>query len=173
MMWRRTSEPLQCFVELVLKAVLALSMGAFALLAGYSNILDPNVNGQFVQHVLSMDTFESWFDPTAFQDRAITSQAAQTVFYFLIVVGELAAGLLFSIGGVMILSAALFGNSPSFGKAFVVTGAIAAILVWYTGFAVIGAEWFMMWASQWNGQDKAYTFAIFILLSVLYITREE
>ncbi|MCY4049632.1 MAG: DUF2165 domain-containing protein [Hyphomicrobiales bacterium] len=172
-MWRRTSEPLQCFVELILKAVLALSIGAFGLLVGYGNILSPDANWQFVQHVLSMDAFEPWFDPTAFQDRAVTSQSAQTAFYFLIIAGELVAGLLFSIGGMLILNAAIFGNSPSFGKAFVVTGAIAAILVWYTGFAVIGAEWFMMWASQWNGQDKAYTFAIFILLSVLYITREE
>ena len=171
---RRThSEPLQRFAELILKAVIALSIGAFGLLVGYGNIVDYDTNWQFVKHVLAMDSFEDWFDPAVVQARAITSPVVQTIFYFAIILGEMVVGLLFVAGGLLILISAFSENSPSLGKILVVMGAIVAILVWHTGFAVVGAEWFAMWASQWNGQDKAYTFATFILLGVLYITREE
>lgn len=169
----RPSEPLQCFMELILKAVIALSIGLFGLLVGFGNIIDYDTNWQFVQRVLAMDAFEEWFDPAAVQARAITSTNMQIAFYVAIIIGEIVTGLLFFIGGGLILSSAFLQYPPAIGKIFVVAGAIVAILVWYTGFAVIGAEWFVMWASQWNVQDKAYTFAIFILLSVLYITREE
>ena len=172
-MRHRSSEPLQRFVELILKAVIALSIGVFGLLVGFGNIVDYGTNWQFVQHVLAMDAFEEWFDPAVVQARAITSTNVQIAFYVAIIAGEIVTGLLFFAGGALILSSAFFEHPPALGKIFVVAGAIVAILVWYTGFAVIGAEWFAMWASQWNGQDKAYTFATFILLSVLYITREE
>ena len=36
-------------------------------------------------------------------------------------------------------------------------------------FCVIGAEWFSMWVNHWNGQIKSYTFAIFIILTLIYI----
>ena len=172
-MRHRSSEPLQRFVELILKAVIALSIGLFGLLAGFGNIVDPGTNWQSVQHVLAMDAFEDWFDPTVVQARAITSTNVQIAFYVAIIAGEIVTGLLFFAGGSLILSSAFLESSPALGKIFVVAGAIVAILVWYTGFAVVGAEWFVMWASQWNVQDKAYIFSIFILLSVLYITREE
>ena len=173
MMRQGPSEPIQQFVERLLKAVIALSIGMFGLLTGYGNIVDYDANWQFVQHVLAMDAFQDWFDPAVVQGRAVTSEAAQKSFYAAIILGELITGVLFFVGGLLILAAAFSGKSSAPGKIFSVLGAIAAMLVWYTGFAVIGAEWFVMWASNWNGQDKAYTFAIFILLGILYITRPE
>jgi len=160
-------------VERGLKAILALSIGLFGIIVGWTNIVDYQSNWQFVQHVLAMDSFESWFDGSAIAHRAITSEPLQRAFYALIIAGELVAGALFMVGG-LALAVSAFGGMPSAtGKCFAVAGAAVAVLVWYTGFAVIGGEWFAMWASTWDGQTKAYTFATFILLAVLYITRPE
>ncbi len=160
-------------MERALKAVLALSIGLFGLIVGYTNIVDYDSNWQFVRHVLAMDSFEPWFDGSAIQGRAITDEAVQRAFYTLIIAGELVTGALFLLGGVLIGMSAVTGSNPATGKMTAVAGAIVAILVWYTGFAVIGAEWFAMWASTWDGQMKAYTFASFILIAILYITRPE
>jgi predicted small integral membrane protein len=156
-----------------LKAVIALSIGLFGLIVGYTNIVDYDSNWQFVRHVLAMDSFEPWFDASALKHRAITSEPVQRAFYALIITGELVTGVLFAVAGLALAASAIAGRSPSVGKTLAVAGAAVAILVWYTGFAVIGAEWFAMWASTWDGQMKAYTFATFILIAVLYITRPE
>jgi predicted small integral membrane protein len=167
------AEVIQRRAERLLKAVIAGSIGVFGLVVGYTNIVDYDSNWQFVQHVLAMDSFEPWFDGSAIADRAITSEPVQRAFYAGIIAGELVTGALFLLGGLVIGWSALSGSSPAAGKALAVLGGTVAILVWYLGFAVIGAEWFAMWASTWDGQMKAYTFATFILLSVLYITRPE
>lgn len=160
-------------MERLLKSVLALSIGLFGLVVGYTNIVDYDSNWQFVRHVLAMDSFEPWFDGGAIMGRAITDEGIQRAAYTLIIIGELATGALFLLGGLLLARSAIWTTNPATGKAVAVGGAIVAILVWYTGFAVIGAEWFAMWASTWDGQMKAYTFATFILLSILYITRPE
>ncbi len=59
------------------------------------------------------------------------------------------------------------------GKPFYTLGCLVAVLVWYLGFAVIGGEYFAMWASQWNGQMKSYAFVGFILLSLVYVSQAE
>lgn len=160
-------------MELTAKALLALSIGLFGLIVGYTNIVDYDSNWQFVQHVLAMDSFEPWFDGSAIEGRAITSEPIQRVFYTAIIAGELAMGALFLAGGVLIATSVVSGRSPAMGKALVVAGGAMAILIWYTGFAVIGAEWFAMWASEWDGQMKAYTFVTFVLIALIYITRAE
>lgn len=160
-------------MQFVLKAILALSIGLFGLIVGYTNIVDYDSNWQFVSHVLAMDSFESFFDSTSIQDRAITNESVQRAFYTMIIAGELVTGALFAIGGALLAMSAVRGGDATVGKIAVVGGAVVAILIWYTGFAVIGSEWFAMWASTWDGQMKAYTFAGFILLAVLYITQPE
>lgn len=160
-------------MERLLKSVLALSIGLFGLIVGYTNIVDYESNWTFVRHVLAMDAFEPWFDGAAIRGRAITDEGVQRALYTLIILGELATGALFLIGGILIGRSALWITNPSIGKAFAVGGATVGILVWYLGFAVIGAEWFAMWASTWDGQMTAYAFATFILLAILYITRPE
>ncbi len=159
--------------ERLAKGVLALSIGLFGLLVGWTNVVDYDSNWQFVRHVLAMDAFEPWFDGTGIADRAITSEPVQRAFYAAIIAGEFVAGALFAAGGVLLLAGAVRDRAAPVGKALAVLGGTVAVLVWYTGFAVVGGEWFAMWASTWNGQEKAYTFATFILLALLYITRRE
>jgi len=62
-------------------------------------------------------------------------------------------------------------NKPRFvkGQVTYMVGATFAILLWYLGFAVVGGEYFAMWANKMNGQNKAYTFATFILITAIYV----
>lgn len=164
-----------CNVQCLLKSLLALSIGLFGVLAASGNMLDYAMNWQFVQHVLSMDTMEPWFKGDAYKNRAITDQNLQQAIYVLIITGEAIFGVLCSIGGLQMMWGVVTGRLHIFvrGKLWFTLGCIPAVLVWYTGFAVIGGEYFAMWANQWNAQMKAYTFAAFILLSLFYISQAE
>lgn len=157
------------------KSLLVLSLGLFGLLVGLGNVLDYNSNWQFVQHVLAMDAMEAWFDGAALKGRAITDPALQTAAYLAIIASEILFGLLCAFGGVLMLLGTLRRRRPDYvrGKTWFTLGAGLGLLLWFTGFAVIGAEYFAMWASQWNGQTKAYTFAGFILLSLIYVSQPE
>ena len=55
-------------------------------------------------------------------------------------------------------------------KRFAVLGAAVGFTVWFTGFMVVGGEWFAMWQSpSWNGQDAAFRFYVTILLVTIYL----
>ncbi|QUM78489.1 DUF2165 domain-containing protein [Moritella sp. 24] len=150
------------------KVTLSTSISIFCLLVGSDNLINFNANYQFVQHVLSMDAMEPWFDASAFEYRVITNPTFHLISYYVIIFAELLAGTLGLIGSVLM---AKHINNPRFsqGQAFFLLGGTVAISLWYLGFAVIGGEWFSMWANQWNGQMKAYTFATFILISMIYV----
>ncbi|MCD5363679.1 DUF2165 family protein [Chromobacterium aquaticum] len=160
----------QCF-----KSLLALSIALFGLLAASGNMLDYDSNWQFVRHVLAMDSMEPWFGGQALKSRAITDPGWQQAAYLAIIAGELLFGLLCAWGGGQMLRGALCGREDAYlrGKTWFTLGCIPALLVWYTGFAVIGGEYFAMWANQWNGQMKAYAFIGFILLSLVHLSQPE
>lgn len=163
------------YSQQLFKSLLALSIAFFGLLVASGNILDYGSNWQFVQHVLSMDSMAPWFNGQALQGRAITSVTLQKAAYALIILGEFIFGLICAWGGGLMLYATFTTRQERFtrGKAVFTLGCIPALLVWYTGFAVIGGEYFSMWANQWNGQMKAYTFIGFILVSLMYISQAE
>ncbi len=150
------------------KGALGMMVGIFCFLVGYNNIIDFNTNFQFVQHVLSMDAMEPWFNGENLNGRAITNDSFMYIGYWGIILGELTAGVLCIVGAFFMLRN-ICNEKFELGQALFITGGTIAALVWYFGFAVIGAEWFQMWASQWNGQMKAYTFAMFILVTMIYV----
>ena len=156
------------FVHALSKALIAFFVGFFCLIVGYGNIVDYETNFSFVQHVLSMDDMEPFFDGKNIIHRAITSPLWHHIFYNLIILFELLAGIL-CVMGAIIMFINVQKNNFSLGQAFFIGGATIAVAVWYFGFAVVGGEWFAMWANKWNGQMKAYTFSLFIMLSVIYI----
>ena len=150
------------------KCIVAFSVGFFCFIVGLNNILDYNTNLQLVKHVLSMDAMKSWFDGTAIQGRAIVNDTFHHLAYWIIIILELLAGIICLAGSITMVTNI---NTDKFitGKSLYLLGATLAILIWYFGFAVIGAEWFAMWASEWNSQATAYRFSFFILLSMCFI----
>ncbi len=171
----RSAENILRFAQVATKGVLALSIGLFGLLVAGFNIIDYGLNWQFVQHVLAMDAMKPFYQSNSAHWRAITDPRIQTAFYWVIIAGEATVGLLCGLGGLLILAGG-WSSRPrilTLGKAAFCFGCLIALLVWYTGFAVIGSEYFAMWASTWDGQMTAYAFSGFILLSLIYVSKPE
>ena len=153
------------------KTVMVLSLALFALLVAFTNVADYDANWQFVQHVLSMDTT---FQNPAIMDRAVTAPGLQRAAYALIIAGEGVTGVIFLVAGARMLMALAAPGAFARAKRLVHLGAAAGFLVWFTGFMVVGGEWFAMWQSDtWNGQDAAFSFYVTILLVTLYVMQPD
>ena len=138
------------FSKIALLAAVALFMGLIA----FNNITDYGSNFDFVQHVLSMDTT---FPGNQLKWRAIGTPAVHHVFYWTIIAWEALSGLGIAAGALALWrarrqSAAVFNATKS-----LAVGALTAnLILWFTAFLTVGAEWFVMWQSQvWNGQAAA------------------
>jgi len=138
------------FSKISLLAAVALFMGLIA----FNNITDYGSNFDFVQHVLSMDTT---FPGNQLKWRAIGTPAVHHAFYWTIIAWEALSGLGIAAGALALWrarrqSAAVFNATKSLAM-----GALTAnLILWFTAFLTVGAEWFVMWQSQvWNGQAAA------------------
>ncbi len=150
------------------KSIVAFCVGIFCFIVGLNNILDFNTNHQFVKNVLSMVTMQSWFDGEVIRERAIVDDTYHLFAYWMIIIFELLAGVI-CLAGSVTMATNITTDRFITGKSLYLLGSTLAILIWYFGFAVVGAEWFAMWANKWNGQTKAYLFSTFILLSMCFI----
>jgi len=138
------------FSKISLLAAVAFFMGLIA----FNNITDYGSNFDFVQHVLSMDTT---FPGNQLKWRAIGTPAVHHAFYWTIIAWEALSGLGIAAGALALWrarrqSAAVFNATKSLAM-----GALTAnLILWFTAFLTVGAEWFVMWQSQvWNGQAAA------------------
>lgn len=150
------------------KIAMVAGLALFALLVCLNNLVDYGSNFAFVQHVLAMDTT---FPGSALRARAIADPTLHHAAYAAIILGEGLTGLLFSLATVSMLRA-LRAPADAFNRAkrFAVLGAAVGFTVWFTGFMVVGGEWFAMWQSpSWNGQDAAFRFYVTILLVTIYL----
>jgi predicted small integral membrane protein len=154
------------------KLAMVASLAAFAFLVTFDNITDYATNFAFVQHVLSMDTT---FPDNALLYRAITQPWAWHAAYSLIIVAEGLTCACFVAGSIALLRH-LRADAAAFERAkrFAVIGATLAFLVWFTGFMVVGGEWFAMWQSKvWNGQQSAFRFYLTALAVLLFVTQPD
>ena len=68
------------------------------------------------------------------------------------------------------------GSAAAFAaaKRHVHTGALLGFLVWFTGFMVVGGEWFAMWQSKtWNGQEAAFRFYCAVLGVLVFVNQRD
>ncbi|MDA8248753.1 MAG: DUF2165 domain-containing protein [Rhodospirillales bacterium] len=154
------------------KVLMVASLAAFAGVVTFDNVTDYGTNFAFVRHVLSMDTT---FPDNALRRRAIMAPALWHAAYIGIIAGEALTCLAFAAGAVALLRA-LRADAASFARAkrFTVIGAVLAFLLWFTGFMVVGGEWFAMWQSQiWNGQQAAFRFYISALTVLLFVNQPD
>lgn len=162
-------------VSLLTKSVLVLSIGLFGLLVAWTNITAYAINFQFVQQVLTMESLAPWAKVPVLTGRAISDPLLHEAAYALIVLGEFLVGVLCSVGGLLLLLTVFSADDQrlAVAKSFGLAGCGVGIMVWYLGFAVVGAEYFGMWANQWNGQATAYAFSAILLLSMIYLAQPE
>ena len=156
----------------LVKLVMVASFAVFALLVAFDNLLDYGSNYEFVRHVLSMDTT---FPGNALKWRAITQPAAWAIAYWLIILTEAAVGFLLAFATLRLAStlraeARLFNAA----KKYAVLGAGLGFLLWFTGFMVVGGEWFAMWQSKtWNGQEAAFRFYVTLLVVIIFVNQTD
>ena len=154
------------------KIVMVACLAIFCLVVVFTNLTDYGTNFLFVKHVLSMDTT---FPGNALMYRSITSSELWSAAYGLIVAAEAVTGILFLAATIRLwqarhASAAEFNSA----KGLAIAGALAAFLVWFFGFMVIGGEWFVMWQSQtWNGQEAAFRFYITALAVLIFVNQAD
>jgi predicted small integral membrane protein len=156
----------------IAKIVMIASLALFAFVVTFDNITDYDTNFDFVRHVLSMDTI---FPGTTLLYRSMISPALWNFAYWLIILGEGVTSLVLGIAAVALLRH-LRSEGARFNRAkrFVFIGATVGFLVWFSGFMVVGGEWFQMWQSQkWNGQQAAFRFYLTILAVLIFVNQED
>ncbi|WP_428665754.1 DUF2165 family protein [Reyranella sp.] len=156
----------------LVKVAMVVSCALFALLVAFNNFVDYGSNYAFVRHTLSMDTT---FPGNALTGRAITSPAIWTLGYWLIIAAEAVTGLILVFGSLR-LALAVRGPAALFNaaKPVVVLGMGLGFLLWFTGFTVIGGEWFAMWQSkEWNGVPPAFRFYATLLLVLIFVMQPD
>lgn len=156
----------------LVKTAMVASIALFALLVALNNVVDYGSNYEFVRHTLSMDTT---LPGNALMGRAITSPTLWNAAYWSIIAVEAATGIVLALATLR-LAANLRASAARFNsaKTLVVVGVGLGFLLWFTGFMVVGGEWFAMWQSKvWNGQQAAFRFDIILLAVVIFVNQPD
>jgi predicted small integral membrane protein len=98
-----------------------------------------------------------------------------TAGYWAIILTEAVVGLTLAFAAVR-LAADLRSGAARFNaaKKYVIVGAGLGFLLWFTGFMVVGGEWFLMWQSKtWNGQEAAFRFYMTLLAVVIFLNQPD
>ncbi|MBE9135753.1 DUF2165 domain-containing protein [Nodosilinea sp. LEGE 07088] len=151
------------------KTLMVASIGLLATVIVLNNLTDYDVNFQYIQHVLSMDTV---LPSSQLTWRAITLPPLQHITYGVIMATEAAIAVL-CLGGAGRLLQHLNSDRPTFNRAkhTAIYGLTLAFVFWFVGFMVIGGEWFTMWQSaNWNGQQPAFRFIGCVGFVLIYLS---
>lgn len=154
------------------KIAMTLALAAFAFLAMLNNLTDYGSNFAFVRHVLSMDTL---FADNSELHRAIHTPWLWHAAYALIIAAEALTAALLGWGALMLWRAQhSHGSGFNRAKKYALAGLTVGFMLWFFGFMVIGAEWFMMWQSPtWNGQNAAFRFYMAILGVLIFLNQPD
>lgn len=156
----------------LVKVAMVASLALLGLLAAFNNLADYGSNYEFVRHVLSMDTT---FPGNALMWHAITQPALWTIAYWLIILTEAAVGVLLAFAALR-LATTLRSSARMFNaaKRYAVLGVGLGFLLWFTGFMVIGGEWFAMWQSKtWNSQEAAFRLYVTLLAVIIFVNQPD
>ena len=155
------------FAIRLVKTMMVASLALFALLTAYNNVADYGSNYAFVRHTLTMDTT---YPDNALKGRAITWPLAWTTAYWVIILTEAAVGVVLAFAAWR-LGRSLRQSTFNAAKQYVVIGVGLGFLLWFTGFMVLGGEWFLMWQSkEWNGQGAAFRFYMTLLAVGIFVS---
>ncbi|HTB40917.1 MAG TPA: DUF2165 domain-containing protein [Reyranella sp.] len=156
----------------LVKTSMVASIALFSLLVAFDNLVDYDSNYEFVRHTLSMDTT---FPGNALGGRAITSPIVWNAAYWVIILVEATTGIVLALATVR-LAANLRASGARFNaaKTLVVIGVGLGFLLWFTGFMVVGGEWFAMWQSKaWNGQQATFWFYMTLLAVLIFVNQPD
>ena len=154
------------------KIIVVLSCVLLGGLPGFNNILDYDVNLVHVQHVMMMDTHV--LETSVAGWRSIESPWLQTTAYVMIILAELSIFVIGMWGVIDMWKARKNTAAFNASKSKAILALSLGILVWFTGFLVIGGEWFLMWLSEdWNSQQAAFRLVLPFILSLIYLSMKD
>jgi predicted small integral membrane protein len=154
------------------KISLVASSALFLLIVVFNNLTDYGSNFEFVRHVLSMDTT---FPGNRGMWRAMTSPLIHHIFYALIIVWELVAGVMLAVAaGRMWNARAQSTDAWRKASSLAVAGLTVSLLQWLIAFIIVGGEWLLMWQSTtWNGQTAAARMFIVFALILIFLNQRD
>lgn len=153
------------------KVLLVWTVALFVSLVVFNNLTDYDSNYAFVAHVLKMDTT---FPNNQAMWRAIDSAYFHHAFYWVIIFVEAAIAILCWVGGVHLLRSRNDISGFNKAKGIAITGLTLGIVLWFSGFIMIGGEWFLMWQSEtWNGQEAAFRLVAILGIVLLYVVQPD
>lgn len=153
------------------KLLMVLSVALFATLVVFNNVVDYGTNFAFVHHVLQMDTV---FSTGQAAWRGISSPVVHHIAYIGIILWEALIAVLCWIGSARLWQNRHDAVAFDTAKNIAIVGMVAGILLWFTGFNVVGGEWFLMWQSkQWNGLQSAREFTLILGFILIYLHMPE
>lgn len=152
------------------KMIIVLTVGALALFVIFGNITDYLTNFQFVKHVMSMDAMKDGMGGSIMY-RAITNPLAHNISYIFIIAFETIITLLCFIGAYKMWKHRN-SNAEDFhqSKLISIIALTCCCLLWFFGFQVVGAEWFGMWMSNWNGLPDATRLVTYMFMGLIFVS---
>ena len=156
----------------VAKLLLLCGVALFYMLVVFDNLTDFDSNYQFVHHVLAMDTT---FPGNHGMWRALPLPAEHLVFYWGIIVWEIATMVLLWVGAWKLFRALRKPAAEFHDAKQVAIGALTlSMLMWLVAFLSVGAEWFLMWQSKiWNGQEAAFRMFVVVGIVMILLAQDE
>ncbi len=118
---------------------------------------------------------DTTFEKNMLMSRSISNPTLWKLAYHSIILAEAIAGISVLFSG-FVMARHLRAEAASFHRAKRVffLGATLGFLLWFTGFTVVGGEWFAMWQSPtWNGLQAAFRFYATLLLALIFVAQSD
>ena len=155
----------------LVKTSMVASIALFALLVAFDNLVDYDSNYEFVRHTLSMDTT---FPGNALPGTRDHQSCRLDVAYWAIILVEGVMGIVLALATVRLAANLRSTRRFNAAKTLVVIGVGLGFLLWFTGFMVVGGEWFAMWRSKaWNGQQASFWFYMTLLAVGIFVNQPD
>ena len=130
-----------------------------------NNLLDYQINLNYIQHIMSMDTValketHDW--------RAIDNGPIHNYMFMLIIMMESITAILCWLGG-LYLFAYNNTNKLNRGKDLATMGLTLALIIWFGVFFIISGEWFLAWQTPWNALPSASRIVTMTGIALIFI----
>jgi predicted small integral membrane protein len=150
-----------------IKIALAASVALFCLMYALQNVVNLEAAHWFVSYTTGMedhDKYPSHFGP------AVTAPAIHSIMLWIIILLEVAAGLLAAKGAVDLFRARnASADAFNAAKTYAIVGCGVGILVWFGLFSAIGGAYFQMWQTEAGGGALANATWFSLQLGVLWL----
>ncbi|MCK5819935.1 MAG: DUF2165 domain-containing protein [Psychromonas sp.] len=148
-----------------------MSAAFFASFVVFNNLMAGVSNYILLSHVLKMDTL---FPNSSCLWRAVDSSSIYHVVFWFIIIVEAIIAFLCLLGSYRLFK--LRNDAMNFNKAkgIAILGLTFGIILWFTGFMIIGGEWFLMWQStKWNGLQGSFRIVVIFGIILIYLNQTD